>query len=158
MRTKSLVLIAALGAAIVASACRDNQDPEGAEELWARVATSNYRSWPRPRQYPKREPSFTLHGGSVEIFLNPTLAAARDLGKPITQFPTGSMIVKDGYAGNGNSLSIVAVMEKRADGWYFAEYSGSGETLFSGKPKICIDCHDARKDYSDWLFSLELPR
>jgi hypothetical protein len=49
-------------------------------------------------------------------------------------------------------------MEKRTEGWYFAEYSADGTPLFSGRPAICLDCHEARKDYSDWLFTLELPR
>jgi len=149
---------AGLAVALATTACRDNQDPEGAADLWNRVQASGYRAFPRPRGYAVREPSFTLHGGSVDIFLNPTLAAASKSPVRITEWPIGSMIIKDGYSGKSDSLSIVAVMEKQADGWYFAEYSGDGEVLFSGKPKVCTDCHDARKDYSDWLFSLEMPR
>jgi hypothetical protein len=144
--------------ALLSAACRDNQDPQGATELWSRVSQSGYRSWVRARSYPKREPSFTLHGGSVEIFLNPALAAARDGKTPLQKFPDGAMVVKEGYSGNSDDLAIVAVMEKRAGEWYFAEYSGDGEALFSGRPKICVDCHEARKDHSDWLFTVELPR
>ena len=36
--------------------------------------------------------------------------------------------------------------------------TGDGEPLYSGKPSVCIDCHDNRKDYSDWVYSFELPR
>ena len=145
-----------IATSLLATACRDNQDPQGAEELWARVSTSGYRSWQKPARYPKREPSFTLHGGSVDVFLNPTLVAARAAKNAPAALPIGSMVVKDGYSGNSESLSIVAVMEKRSDGWYFAEYSADGEALFSGKPKVCVDCHAARKDYSDWLFTVEV--
>jgi hypothetical protein len=156
--SRSFVIVPALVVAFSSAACRDNQDPQGATELWSRVSQSGYRSWTRARAYPKREPSFTLHGGSVEIFVNPTLAAARDGKTAFRQFPDGSMVVKEGYSGNSDDLAIVAVMEKRAGEWYFAEYSGDGEALFSGKPKVCVDCHEARREHSDWLFSVELPR
>ena len=92
----------------------------------------------------------------MDVFLNPTLVAARAAKNAPAALPIGSMVVKDGYSGNSESLSIVAVMEKRSDGWYFAEYSADGEALFSGKPKVCVDCHAARKDYSDWLFTVEV--
>lgn len=160
------VLVAAFASALAAG-CRDNQDPEGAEALWDRVSTSGYESWSHPPRHPGRQPSFTLHSGSVEIFLNPVVAKAYaegttrtangDAGSS-TEFPVGSMVVKNGYSGNGSKLAIVAVMEKRTEGWYFAEYSADGTPLFSGRPAICLDCHQARKDYSDWLFTLELPR
>jgi hypothetical protein len=160
------VLVVALASALTAG-CRDNQDPAGAEALWDRVSTSGYESWPHPPRHPGKQPSFTLHSGSVEIFLNPvvadayargtTRAAGSDAGSS-SEFPVGSLVVKNGYSGNGSKLSIVAVMEKRTEGWYFAEYSADGTPLFSGRPAICLDCHEARKDYSDWLFTLELPR
>lgn len=158
MRRSAVSIFVPLALGLALAACRDDQDPAGAADLWTRVQSSGYREWPRPRGYSTREPSFTLHGGSVDIFLNPTLAAARASTTSLAEWPLGSLVVKDGYSGNSDSLSIVAVMEKRQDGWYFAEYSADGSVLFSGKPKVCVDCHDARKDYSDWLFSVERPR
>ena len=158
LHRRSFACAVALVVAAVSAGCRDNQDPQGADALWARVSQSGYRQWTRARAYPKREPSFTLHGGSVEIFLSPALAAARDGKAPLQQFPDGAMVVKEGYSGTSDDLAIVAVMEKRAGEWYFAEYSGDGEALFSGKPKICVDCHEARQNQSDWLFTVELPR
>ena len=54
-------------------------------------------------------------------------------------------------------------MKKQPDRtWTWAEYDADGEPLWSGKPgnppSICVDCHDNRKDYSDWVYSIELPR
>lgn len=156
MRHAPLALSLSIALALPLAACRDDQDPAGAAALWARVQQSDYRSFARARTYPGREPSFTLHASSVEIFLNPTLAGAAEGPVPLREWPVGSLVVKEGYS--GDTLSLVAVMEKRDDGWFFAEYGADGEALYSGRPAICTGCHDARKDYSDWLFSLEMPR
>ena len=52
-------------------------------------------------------------------------------------------------------------MEKRQGGWYWTELDGDGEPAWSaanGKPDICIECHDNRAKYSDWVYSFEFPR
>jgi hypothetical protein len=41
--------------------------------------------------------------------------------KPTKEWPLNSLVVKDGY-GEGGGLQLVAVMEKRGDGWYWAEF------------------------------------
>ena len=53
--------------------------------------------------------------------------------------------------------------EKHAGGFVtmrvpVVEFDGEGESLFSGRPSVCIDCHDNRKSYSDWVYAFELPR
>ncbi len=152
---------------IAAGCSGDNQDPGGADELLARVRASNYASWRRAPNLPARQPSFTAHAGAVDVYVNDVMAAAiADPSKMVRaapasppRWPKGSIVVKEGYS--GDRLSIVAVMERRSDaedGWYFAEYSGSGTALYSNKPAICVDCHKARASYSDWVFSLEQPR
>ncbi len=133
-----------------------NDDPNAAGTLWSKVNSENYTAWQRAPGYPTRMPSLTAHADSVEIFVNPTVSTALTSSVPLTEWPVGSVIVKRGY--NGTSLRLVAAMEKRADGWFWAEYDKSGEPLFSGKPDVCIDCHGARKTYSDYAFSLEFPR
>lgn len=153
--TRISALVAVL---LLASAgCGDNQDPAGAEELWRRLsAPDGYKTWARAPEVPKRIPSFTAHADGIELFINKPMTDAFASGAPVTEWPVGSIVVKEGY--KKDTLAIVAVMEKRPDGWYWAEYDGDGDTLFSGKPKVCVNCHDNRKDYSDWVYSIELPR
>ncbi|MBX3189083.1 MAG: cytochrome P460 family protein [Labilithrix sp.] len=148
---------AVLLAAMVAS-CKQDDDPAGARALWDKInAGEGFRSWRRAPAYPERTPSFTAHADAVEIFVSPEMSAALRGSPPkITEWPQGSIVVKEGY--RGDTRKLVAVMEKRADGWFWAEYDGEGETLFSGRPKICVDCHDNRATYSDWTYAIEFPR
>ena len=48
---------------------------------------------------------------------------------------------------DGSDLELVAVMEKRDDGWFYAEFDGEGEADYSGKPAVCTDCHESGDDY-----------
>jgi hypothetical protein len=125
--------------------CRDDQDPDGAAELWTRLQEAKYRStWKRAPGYEARRPSNTAHSDAVDIFVNDTMEGA--LASPgITAWPDGSLIAKDGYDDDG-SLDIVAAMEKRGGAWFWVEWSGEGESLYSGSPKICTDCHASGAD------------
>ena len=39
-------------------------------------------------------------------------------------------------------------MEKRADGsWFWAEYTADGDSLYSGRPDICVGCHALGDDF-----------
>lgn len=38
-------------------------------------------------------------------------------------------------------------MEKRASGWYWAEYDSDGDPDHSGRPEICLDCHRSGSDF-----------
>jgi hypothetical protein len=80
----------------------------------------------------------------VEIFVNDVVADAL-ASEGLAEWPVGSLIVKDGYADDG-TLELVALMEKRQDGWFWAELDGEGNALYSGEPAICVDCHDAGSD------------
>ncbi len=154
--TRSLLSLVVLLA--LEPSCTQNDDPEGAARLHdAIVQGAGYRSWRRAPGFPSRKPSFTAHSDAVEVFVNVPLGTALDGPDPITSWPEGSIIVKEGYS--GDALSIVAVMEKRAGNqWFWAEYNGDAKPLYSGRPDVCIDCHDNRKGYSDWVYSFELPR
>lgn len=145
--------IAALGSV----GCRENQDPDGAKTLLARVEQGEgFRAWARAPGYPTRQPSFTAHANEVEIFISPEVSTALASPAQLVEFPVGSTIVKEGF--NSGRRAIVAVMEKRADGWFWAEYDDSGAPLFSGQPKVCINCHNNRATYSDWVYSFEFSR
>ncbi len=145
--------------AVVLSACGQDDDPEGARVLWQKInAAPGFRSWERAPGFPTRKPSFTSHASAVEIFVNGDIGSALATPRPtaLTEWPVGSVIVKEGFS--GDSRKLVAAMEKRADGWFWAEYNDGGDALYSGKPSVCIDCHDNRKSYSDWVYAFELPR
>ncbi len=133
-----------VAAALLAAACR-NQDEAGADALWEEIHAEDYRGWQRAPGFPGREPSSASHGDAVEIFINDVLAEALVAGEPLTEWPEGSVIVKDGYRG-GEPL-LVAAMEKREGGWFWAEYEPDGDVDFSGSPGICTRCHDAGADY-----------
>jgi hypothetical protein len=151
--TVALVVVVAL------AACGQDDDPEGARVLWEKVnAGPGFRSWERAPGFATRKPSFTAHARAVEIFVNDGLAKALSAPRStlLEEWPVGSVIVKEGFS--GDSRKLVAVMEKRADGWFWAEYDDGGDSKYSGKPSVCIDCHDNRKSYSDWVYAFELPR
>lgn len=158
-RALTILVLPLLLSSIVAACGGQDDDPDGAKALWGKInAGSGFQSWARAPGYATRKPSFTLHSRFVDIYVSSEVAGA--LASPTqgtTTWPVGSVIVKDSY-GSGGDRTLVAVMERRADGWFWAEYDADGKTLFSGKPKICVDCHDNRATYSDWVYSFELPR
>lgn len=153
------VLLALTALATMLAACTQNDDPEGAKQLYAKVNEgAGFKAWQRAPGFPSRKPSFTAHSDEVEIWVNPTITAALAGPEPIRSWPVGSIIVKEGFTPRSNGRSLVAIMEKRADGWYWAEYSGDGDPLYSGKPTTCTECHNNRAGYSDWVYAFELPK
>ncbi len=147
-RTKlSSALRVTLAAALSLSAasCTDDQDPEGAATLYEELQASDYRSWARAPGYEARRSSSAPHGGEVDIYVNEVVASALGAGEPLEAWPEGSLIVKDGW--DGSDLELIAAMEKRSDGWYWAEWDGEGSSLYSGKPELCTDCHASGDDY-----------
>lgn len=141
--TRSLAALALIASPALAG-CGDNQDPAGADELWARIHDEKYASWEHAPGYATKQPTSAPHGDAVVIFLDDTVAAAL-AGGPLTEWPVGSLIVKDGYS--GAEVSVVAAMEKREAGWYWAEWSSDGTAKYSGEPEICTGCHDSGSDF-----------
>jgi hypothetical protein len=137
-------LIVAALLAIAAGGCGDDQDPEGAAELWDRIHAEDYRSWQRAPGYETRRDSDAPHSEAVDIYVNDVIAGALADEASITAWPTGSLIVKDGFDGE---LELVAAMEKRQDGWYWAEWDDEGASDYSGKPDVCTGCHQSGADY-----------
>ena len=145
VRSRSGLLVVSLLTALVAASCGDDQDPDGAKALLARVRSSPYQQWRRAPGYETRQKARAPHSEFVDIFVNPVVATALDEKKPLTEWPLGSIIVKDGFDDDGDH-DIIAVMEKRPDGWYWAEYDGDGDSIYSGRPEICTDCHASGSD------------
>ena len=145
MRLPTLILLATSLLAVVS--CGDDQDPEGAKDLLQRVRDEGYTEWARAPGYDSRRTSSAPHGDEVEIFMNDVVAKARADGASLSEWPVGSIVAKDGYTEDGE-LELIALMEKRDDGWYWAEYDAeTGESDYSGKPSICIDCHASGADF-----------
>ena len=148
-----ILRLAALSALVVTiAACGDDQSPDEASALYERINSENYRQWSRAPGYETRKPAASPHSDNVDIYVNDVIQKAIDDNKAIDAWPEGSIIVKDGFS--GDDLELVAVMEKRADGWFWAEYF-DGDSKFSGKPDTCIDCH---KSGQDLVRAFPLPR
>jgi len=138
LKLLSLLLLGAVG-------CGDNQDPDGARALWERIHALDYRTWERAPGYASRRLSDAPHSDAVEIFVNEVVSDALRADSPLTSWPVGALIVKDGW--DGADLELLAVMLKRADGWYWAEYDADGSAAFSGAPSLCIGCHKSGDDF-----------
>ena len=145
--------VVAIGAAALAG-CTDDDDPGVASALWDRIQAENYKAWEKAPGYETPLPSNAPHSDNTQVFLNPTIADATR-GPAIAEWPVGSLIVKEGTTDDGE-LDIVAVLDKRADGWFWAEYEENGESFYSGKPDLCIDCHSGSTN--DFVWVLTLPK
>jgi hypothetical protein len=125
--------------------CGDNQDEQGARDLLAKIEADRYRTWDRAPGYETRRPTNAPHSEAVDIYVNDVVAEVLALGEPLTSWPVGSIIAKDGF--DGDELELIAVMEKRTDGWFWAEYGSDRSPDYSGHPDVCIDCHESGSDY-----------
>ncbi len=134
------------------AACGDNQDDSGARDLLSRVKAADYRTWDRAPGWEQRRDSSAPHSERVDIYINDRVAEVLALAEPTEAWPEGSLIVKEGW--DGSDLELTAVMEKRTDGWFWAEYDSDGDPDYSGHPDICIDCH---KSGSDGVRAFRLP-
>ncbi|MGC4089231.1 MAG: hypothetical protein QM756_15370 [Polyangiaceae bacterium] len=126
----------------------EDTDEAGGQGLWQRIQTQSFRSWQRAPGWETQQPTSRAHGETAEIFINPTLAAARQQAS-LAAWPDGSLIVKDAQP------SLIAAMEKSDGRWFYAEWSRDGAVRYAGVPTVCTNCHDAGEDQ---LFSLALPR
>jgi hypothetical protein len=124
----------------------------GARDLLADIRAQGYRGWARAPGWPARAASDGPHGGEVDIYVNAVVSEALAAGEPKGAWPLGALIAKDGW--DGADLAHIAVMQKRSDGWFWAEYDGAGDPAYSGHPEVCTDCHHRGSDY---VLSFRLP-
>jgi hypothetical protein len=125
--------------------CGDNQDPAGADAFWSAIHAAKYTEFTHAPGYATKQPTNAPHGDEVLIYVNDTVSAALDGGKPLTAWPDGALIVKDAY--EGGAVTAVAAIEKRAGAWYWAEWSPDGTAKYSGKPDLCVNCHETGGDF-----------
>ena len=123
----------------------ENEDDAGARQLLERVRGETYREWSRPPGWGSRTPSNAPHGAEVDIYVNDPVAEVIATGDSGDVWPEGSTIVKDGWS--GAQLELIAIMDKRSDGWYWAEYDRNGEPMYSGHPATCTNCHSSGSDF-----------
>jgi hypothetical protein len=134
------------------SACGgEDKDEAGARDLWARLQEADYRTWAPAPGWETRQETVSAHGQQADIFINDAVVSAL-LEESLEAWPVGSLLVKDSY--RGEALALIAALEKRDSGWYFAEWNGAGELKFAGSPSVCRNCHDAADDS---VFSVGLP-
>lgn len=146
---RAVLLLCLLG--VTVSGCTEDLDPEGARQFWNNYS-GEYRNWQRAPGYESRVASRAAHGDAVDIFVNDVVVQALE-NNETSVWPVGSVIIKDGY--EGDELNFIAGMEKRDDGtWFWVEYNGDGDTLFSGDPEICTGCHSIG---DDWVRGFFLP-
>ena len=142
-RPRAIALSTLFVVSLAAVACGDDQDPEGAAELWNRIHAEKYSSWARAPGFEQRRASAAAHGNAVDIYVNRVVVEAL-AGSPLAAWPKGSLIVKDGF--DDADFELVAAMEKRDDGWFWAEWDNEGDAMYSGRPSLCIDCHASGSD------------
>lgn len=131
--------------ALALSGCGDDQDPEGASDLLDRMRAEDYQSWERAPGYESPQTSNAPHGDEVVIFVNDVVAEALASEESLSAWPKGSLIAKDGT--EDGEIVLISAMEKRDDGWFWAEWDGDGESIYSGKPELCTDCHASGDDF-----------
>ncbi len=160
-RPAAALLLLSLALPLLAITCGGGvSSSESAGEASLLPQLGDYRGWARaPGDYQvPLVPTQGTHGAYIDIYINDVIAEALlDGAESLSSWPTGSIIVTDGFDdAEGTSLRQVAVMEKRADGWYWEEYDAADldEAIFMGTPDICIDCHAAGHDF---VRTLDLP-
>ena len=148
MKKRSILFTFGLVSTLGAAGCGDNnQAPEEARALWDRIQAEDYQSFARAPGYETTRPSAAPHGTSVDIYVNEVVQNVLSAGESIDAWPVGSLIVKDGLNADGE-LEIVAVMDKRESGWFYAEWIGldNTEADYSGQPAVCVNCHASGAD------------
>jgi hypothetical protein len=134
-----------------------------ANEIRDEIRGDDYRSryarapgWAEPRQPSQGGP----HGDFVDIYVNEVMseasADAEESGESLTQWPEGSIIVKDTWkSATGNDVEYLAFMERRSDGWFWAEYRRGKRLVSSGvNDSTCAGCHSSGNDQ---VRAFELP-
>lgn len=154
MKLASILALAAT-LPLLLSCGNDDQDPEGAAILLATIRSEEYQTkYFRPAGFETKKPTTAPHGDEVEIFYNKEVENMFASNIKAAQWPAGAIIVKNGY--EEGQLATISAMLKRDDGWFWAEWDASNdESLASGKPDLCTECH--AEGGSDFVRAFKLP-
>ncbi len=148
----------------VQSEQRQQTPEEFRRSLWTFLANpqTGYRRWAPWPGTEQGKPSQAPHGAFVRIFAN--AAALANQKSP----PHGSVIVKENYAEDRQTLAAVTVMyrsqgfDPQNGDWYWIKYlpDGSvdamdtpqGRMAVAGRVSMCVQCHSGAQD-KDFLFA-----
>lgn len=150
MSVRDLGLIALL----LLPGCDDGAPPPLPDnELLVEVQNAKYREWARAPGKDGRAASLAPHGGFVEVFNNEVVvqALANEDGLGLTSWPDGSTIVLEGYVDPETAdLAQIAIMQKRHGTWHWEQYQADQleRPRFSGRPDVCLGCHDTGQDFT----------
>lgn len=125
-------------------------------ELWTYISRTNpYTQWRYWPGYEDKSPGLSPHGALLELYANDT--AMRAAGGDMGTMPYGSILVKENYARDGETLLSITPMYKvrgynpGAGDWFWAEYGPDGKVRAAGRVQSCIQCHSASK--RDFLYT-----
>ncbi len=113
----------------------------------AETATAGYESWGQLEDWTGIQPSDSVHGDYVQIWLNDaaykTIEAAAG-----GDMPDGAILIKQGYSdADGAEKGNLTMMQKvEGYGWFWASWSSSGDVLLAGQPSDCTGCHESGQD------------
>lgn len=131
--------------------------PADGPALWQYLSQANpYQKWSHWPGAGGKIPGNTPHGKIVQIFVNGPALAAIKAGK--SSMPSGAMVLKENYTGDGKTLVAITPMYKvkgynpGGGDWFWVKYGPEGKTLAQGKLKGCINCHRAVADQG-WIFT-----
>lgn len=129
------------------------------EKMWSWLQAAQYKNWaPLPGQSADAYPGESPHGDKLRLYVNRTA-----VGRP-NELPIGSMLVKENYAADGQTLMAITVMYRSRGfdpdhgDWYWAKYEPDGRVArmngmpVSGRVGMCIECHTSAKG-GDFAFS-----
>ncbi len=142
-RAAALALVVAL-----APACTDDA---GAEALFDQLQSDDFRNaygrapgWEEPRAPRAGGP----HGSFVDIYINQVMVDAIQDAIPLTAWPEGSIVVKEGWAtADAVDAEFLVAMKRGRDGWFWAEWRGDGSLVVAGDDApACVKCHDTGED------------
>jgi len=140
---------------------QDNRPFEA--KFWNYLVSGKYVNWaPVPGQTDDATPGSSPHGAVLRMYLNRTAA-----GRP-KELPNGSIIVKENYGQDGETLMAITVMYRskgynpQGGDWYWVKYNPDGTVAkappemqsmpLAGRPGGCIKCHGEGAAGDDFAF------
>lgn len=148
------VILAAIAiAGLALASCTQSAAPTASAVWTDTLASKAYQKWQPAPGFETTQAATGPHGKSVQVFIDPTVATAMS-GTTATEWPVGSMIVKDAYDAAG-AMQAIEYMQKTDSGWYFASFGLDGTVSTEGvKVEPCEACH---LKGSDSVRSFKLP-